>query len=488
MVVLDAQDIGDAEGGEQHNEIRDDENETVELCILGWHWYCYYTTESSTLRGMKLTRLERIYAGLLFVVLGGIVIHAPLSVWLGTLFPGGVLAIKSWKEILLLLASLLAIVIITKRHLWRELADDWLLRILAAYVFLHLILAAVLFHGATTAGAGLLIDLRYVGFFGLLYILMKIAPWYRLRLLITAAVGAMVVMGFGVLQLFLPADILSHIGYSQETIMPYLTVDKNPEYIRINSTLRGPNPLGAYAVIVLAMIASITVKQRYRLKTAARRWSFVAMTVATLVVLWVSYSRSALVAAAVAICLVPLIAFGRRLPRWSWVTGAVIVVLVLTAGVLGRQTSFVDNVILHDNPGTGAAVTSNEGHVSSLVHGINRSVYEPFGAGIGSTGSASLLDGKGVIVENQYLFVAHEAGWLGLALFLVLFVMILRRLWRGRQDWLALGVFASGIGLALIGLLLPVWADDTVSLVWWGLAGIALGTMKGDDNERTAGK
>jgi hypothetical protein len=34
---------------------------------------------------------------------------------------------------------------------------------------------------------------------------------------------------------------------------------------------------------------------------------------------------------------------------------------------------------------------------------------------------------------------------------------------------------ASGIGLALIGLLLPVWVDDTVSIVWWGLAAIATG-------------
>ena len=36
--------------------------------------------------------------------------------------------------------------------------------------------------------------------------------------------------------------------------------------------------------------------------------------------------------------------------------------------------------------------------------------------------------------------------------------MILKRLWLVRKDWLALGVLASGIGLAMIGLLLPVWA------------------------------
>ena len=46
--------------------------------------------------------------------------------------------------------------------------------------------------------------------------------------------------------------------------------------------------------------------------------------------------------------------------------------------------------------------------------------------------------------------------------------------WKRRQDWLALGVFGSGIGLALIGVLLPVWVDDTVSIVWWALLAIVL--------------
>jgi len=41
---------------------------------------------------------------------------------------------------------------------------------------------------------------------------------------------------------------------------------------------------------------------------------------------------------------------------------------------------------------------------------------------------------------------------------------------------LALSVLASGIGIAVASLFLPVWADDTVSIVWWGLAGVALAT------------
>jgi hypothetical protein len=65
-------------------------------------------------------------------------------------------------------------------------------------------------------------------------------------------------------------------------------------------------------------------------------------------------------------------------------------------------------------------------------------------------------------------------GWLGLILFVFIFITVLIRLWKKRADWLCLGLLASGIGLAFIGLLQPVWVDDAVSLVWWGLVAIAL--------------
>ena len=141
---------------------------------------------------------------------------------------------------------------------------------------------------------------------------------------------------------------------------------------------------------------------------------------------------------------------------------------------MARNTSFISNIVLHENPNGGSSVNSNEGHLSSINDSFIQLMKQPLGAGIGSTGSASLLGKNAEIVENQYLFVAHEAGWLGLALFMFIFVSIMIRLWRLRDDWLALGIFASGVGLAIIGIFLPVWTDDTVSIIWWGLAAIAL--------------
>lgn len=192
--------------------------------------------------------------------------------------------------------------------------------------------------------------------------------------------------------------------------------------------------------------------------------------------LWFSYSRSALVAGIVAVGVVFLVRYGRRFSK-----GLLVALALVSLGTIGgvyalRDTSFVSHVILHEDPTEGNNVNSNDGHVESLADGVSRMLRQPFGAGVGSTGSASLLGDSPLIIENHYLFIAHEVGWLGLGTFLALSVVVLRDLWRRRNDWLALGVFASGVGLALIGILLPVWSDDTVSLVWWGLVAVALAT------------
>ncbi|MEO7624147.1 MAG: hypothetical protein ABIS48_01045 [Candidatus Saccharimonadales bacterium] len=425
---------------------------------------------------LKQSRLERVYAIILLVIFGGIVLHAPLSVGFGVLFPDYSLLIKSWKEILMVLLVPVAILLVTRHKLWSELLHDWIFRLIVVYAALYGVIVALLYTGLQATLAGLAIDLRYILFFGLVYVLLRIRPDYRLHLLVTGAIGAMVVIGFGVLQLFLPIDILKYIGYSAQTIVPYLTVDQNYDFIRINSTLRGPNPLGAYSVIVLAVMAALLVHQQKRFKTRARRWAFAAMGLASLVVLWVSYSRSAYIAAAVVVGGVLALNLRRHItPRW-WIIGCVVLFGIVGGLVAARDTSFVSHTLLHDDPNGGSSITSNDDHAASLVSGFNNLWQTPLGVGVGSAGSASLSTAQPLIIENQYLFIGHEIGWLGVVLFTALFTTILVRLWRLRADWLAISVFMSGVGLALIGLLLPVWVDDTVSIVWWGLAATVLAT------------
>jgi hypothetical protein len=296
---------------------------------------------------------------------------------------------------------------------------------------------------------------------------------------VTFFVGAFVVAAFALLQVFvLPHDILKYIGYNNTTIAPYLTVDQNPQYIRINSTLRGPNPLGAYAVIVLSLLFAVWLKPRR--EKLRQPFAISVIVIGSFVALWASYSRSALFAAFAAFAVIALVIAGRRISKKFWIALVVIVIVVAGALIAGRNTNFVSNVLLHNNATTGASVDSNQGHVSSLEDGVSDMVHHPLGEGVGSTGSASLYGNQPTIVENQFLFVAHEVGWIGLALFVYISFLVLKALWRRRSDWLALGVFAGGIAMILIGLLLPVWVDDTVAIIWWGLAALALAGKEQD--------
>lgn len=417
--------------------------------------------------------IERSIAGILLVIAAGMVIHTPLTLWLGTVWPQYELFIKSWKEVLMGIALVLLIIAAVRRDMIQRLLNDRLMQLSLVFAGIHFLMMSVFQNGLDSAGAGLLIDLRFILYFVLVYGFLTLYPAYRRLFIMTLAGGAIVVLGFALLQMFvLPKDILASIGYSKATIAPFLTVDENPAYIRINSTLRGPNPLGAYAVIIIGLLAAVTV--RWKLQQRSGLLAAVAAT-AALLTLGATYSRSSLIAAIVTVLVIYIVSAAPKVRKilTIGVVGGAIAVLALLYYVF-RESPFVSNVILHNSPTTGAEIDSNSGHAESLIDGLNRLAHQPFGAGIGSTGSASLIGDKPVIIENQYLFIAHEVGWLGLIVFVWLFVEVMLRLWRRRKSALALGVFGSGIGLAIIGLLLPVWVDDTVSIVWWGLAAVAV--------------
>ena len=421
---------------------------------------------------MTRRTLEQFIAWLLLLIWGLIVIHAPLTVWLTS--QGVPDYVKAWKEILMAVAALLLLVHTLRLKKVRLFIRDPFIIIAGAYGIIHLIIAFCLPTGWAVTLAGLAIDLRYVLYFVLVYAFIRLHPSYYHSFVRVGIIGAVIVVGFAVLQLALPHDVLKYLGYSKDTIAPYLTVDENTAYVRENSTLRGPNPLGAYAGSVAIIVTAYLLT---RWKTLRTRWSQVGLAsllVASFVALWVSYSRSALLGTVVGLGLVMAVRMARHMNRKQWATLAVGTLVLACIGFAVRDSSFVNNVILHDNPTTGANVDSNSGHLSSLNDGWTRMLAQPFGSGVGSTGSASLLSDSPTIIENQYLMIAHEVGWFGLGIFVWLYYLIMVGLWHRRSSWLALGVWASGISLALVGVLLPVWVDDTVAIVWWGLAALVI--------------
>lgn len=408
------------------------------------------------------------------IVFAGVVFHAPLSVWLGVNLPEYDLLVKAWKEMILVALFPIGIFLAWKRGVLREILQDKIIFGIGLYALLHILLVFVFQPPFLATISGLMIDLRYLLFFMLVYIALRLMPQYVNTFLWAGVIAAGVSLTFAVLQVFLlPPDFLKVIGYGRDTIETHLLVDDNPDFVRVNGTLRGPNPLGAYTVMVLSLLAGFVLK--VRMKGAWLRVLVIWLGAASVVALWASYSRSALIAALIGIAIVAGLIFAHKVPVKFWLVGIILVGALAGLGIYAaRDTALVQNVFLHDNESTGGAATSNEEHVASLQTGLERMLAQPLGAGPGSTGSASLYGSEPLIIENQYLFVAHESGWLGIVLFVWIYGLVLWRLWRQPRTWLSMGVLASGIGLAAIGLLQPVWADDTVSLVWWGLAGVAL--------------
>lgn len=436
---------------------------------------------------MKRLFSEYVPGFLLLAILGLIVLHAPMTVVVATYLPDIAVGFKAWKEVLMALAAVCIAVEVTRRGLWRVFAGDRLFWVLLAYIALHIATVLVTPLEAQAEMAGLGIDLRYIVYFCLVYSFLKLHPQYYRSFVAVGIVGAGIVMGFALMQQVLPRDTLKHLGYDKyTTIAPYMTVDQNPDYIRINSTLRGPNPLGAYAVMVLAgVVAYVLYRGKSALQTANHKLLYGLLLVGGVVALWTSYSRSALVAGMVAVGVVVAVHFRRYMTARVWAGIAAGLVLVTGLMFAARETAFVRNVIFHDSSTSGAEIDSNQEHFDSLEQGLERMASQPVGAGVGSTGSASLFGDNGLIIENQYLMIAHEAGWLGLVLFLVIYLVVLWRLWAMRRNWLASTMFASGVGLALIGLLLPVWADDTVSIVWWGMAAVVLSSKRRNHGKPT---
>jgi hypothetical protein len=203
---------------------------------------------------MKRPGLGALYELGLLVILFGVILHAPLSVGFGSLWPEYAISIKAWKEILLGILAVVAAVLLTKQRLWHGLMRHRLIMLSGAFIALHLLLALFTGDDIVPIVAGLMIDLRFVAMFMLMYVLILVRPQALRRIVMVVAAGAGAVIGFGLLQItILPDDVLRNIGYSRDTIRPFTTIDSNPDFVRINSTLRGPNPLGALVVVYITL-------------------------------------------------------------------------------------------------------------------------------------------------------------------------------------------------------------------------------------------
>lgn len=409
------------------------------------------------------------------VLLAGVPFHAFVTVWASSLV-GGYTLLRLWSAALLAVCAGL-VVYWAERDLallaW--LRTSLVVRLIGLYALLHLVIGLVAYTRADVTlaalAAGWLQNGRFLVFFIFIMALGRYSVWLKQRWPALVLVPAMAVALIAILQYnTLPPDILRHFGYGPGTIAPVQTINNNPEFIRVQSTLRGPNALGAYLVVVCGLLAA----QWRRSASRVRVGFFAASAMFALVF---SFSRSAWIGAVLAAVVVAVAGLGSHAAR---VRGAVIaagaVVLTGVAFVSFSHSTTVQNIVFHTEDRSSVAVSSNDQRESALRGGLRDVVREPLGRGPGTAGPASVHNTghEARLAENYYLQIGQEVGWVGVALFALICLAVAYRLWLQRDDPLSLGLLAAFVGLAAVAMLSHAWTDDTLAFVWWGLAGIAL--------------
>lgn len=404
-----------------------------------------------------------------FLVL--VLLQTPVLVFLSSRWPEYRFIFKAWSELyLLLLVTLCAIVGWFKGAL--SSSPVWLITLI--YILWQVVVALVYGGNLVAITSGLLLNLRFLLAMGVFYavgtnndvaIRSIIKKWW---------LAVWTVMLFAVAQIvFLPKDFLANFGYATNTIAPYLTVDQNQNLVRINSTLRGPNPLGALCVIIVSFLVMKT-------RTQFSKVDWLSVSVVGLVLLW-TWSRSAWLAGLVALVTGLIVKMkSTELRKYARITGSLVVIIGIVVGYImsqfpsGQIASYVQQILFHHNPHSASVGKSNQEHSSSIQVALEQIKQRPLGSGVGSTGTPSVYNQKVNIIENYFLAMMVEIGAVGGLLLLILNLAILSKLYADRQRYLAGSLLISGIGLLIVNLVLPMWADDAISYSWWGLVGLSL--------------
>ncbi len=413
--------------------------------------------------------LQCLARWLICVVLVGMPFHALIVIVLGHAF-GGQLLFASWKEVVIVLLSILAVL------LSFVTGFGWIRR--PANLMVAIIGVAGLI-GVALSGrsdfswlAGIKTTLLPLVLFVAVQPFADQLNWQKIRGLVL--IPALVVSGIALVQfLITPTLFLQMLGYGPTTINPYQTVLIGSDLGRSFATLGGPNQLGAYLMLPTLWFLALGVTARNR---QMRLIAAFAAAVTTLAIL-TSFSRSALLGLFGGL----IVLFGLYIPRRFQVVAAAGGIVSAVIGWLKIQQlaripgSFVQTYLIRGQVNdSGMIIGSDEGHIYAWQQGLELAARHPLGLGFGAAGPASKYGSAYTITENWYVQIVLELGWLGALAFGILFIELTRRWWLS-EDRVSKVLLASLFAILVANAFLHTFADSTLSIVWWTLAGLSYG-------------
>lgn len=422
---------------------------------------------------MQIAKRLPYYASLVF--LAYMPFHIFLTQWL-SLYTGGLDVWKVAKDILLAIITLFVIcsVMVAGRatRFFR-----WLIALTALYATFHVLLW--LLHPdiyRNSAYIGFVYNLRLPCFAILGLGASLLWPEaVRSRTLIKVILAVSTIVAFlGVLQYFLPKDILTHFGYGIDRgARAAFYIDDKAGFPRIMSTLREPNSLASYLLVPTTLATLLWFKVHVTKQKLVLSGAIGLLALA----IFLTFSRSAWMGVLLALGLAvgwqyraKLVYFARR----YWVVGAVVLLVGASVAYAQRNTPFVQGYISHtSNDGD---LSSNDYHWIFVKQGIEGIINQPLGHGPGTAGLASIQNPKGsFLTENYYVQIGYEVGVLGLLVFVSLNVLLYRALWRQRSELLPVVLLATFWAYVLINMLLHIWSNEAVACQWWLLTGLVIG-------------
>lgn len=344
------------------------------------------------------------------------------------------------------------------------------------------------------------------------FFVLRRLPWsekFFRRLQTTLIAVGTAVAAYGIVTFFLPIEFFRALGYSA---MHSLYVADGPiaafqmiggtDLHRIQSTMSGPNQLGLWLLLPLAVLIKTF---RFEKSTVNSRQSTVLRVVVLglfLVALALTFSRAAWIGTFIMIAAAswPLV---RRLRKRVI---AMIGVLIIGAGVFAALR-FPDQII---------RISSTRGHIENPLEAVQEMIAHPFGKGLGTAGPASnrtsetcvilrsfddptwwrenmpdmcVLVGKSQIQpqgrdcvcpflpENWYLQIGVEMGWLGLALYLWMIGIVIHSLFHAAADNkdgdefsvlnFPFSILLAMLGLCAAAMFLHAFEDSAAAYTLW---------------------
>lgn len=439
--------------------------------------------------------------------------------------PWGALAL--WKEGVIGVIVMLAIAEIVKmRKIGKIDAIDGLIVVLTA------VLLGVSF-ALGVENSAMFYGFKYDLFAPLVFLVLRRVPWSQTFMTqvedLLLWVGAIVAI-YGIATFFLPQGFFTWLGYSDAHSLyqpdgPLAAFQQISDSTirRVQGPMSGPNQMGLWLLIPLSVVLAKIGRARmengqWKMVNGDWRWKnvfstfYFPLSIAPLigVALVLSFSRSSWIAAAIIACLTYCFIY-RNVPRLTLklvsLTSVLALLLVICAWLM--PSVFVRRISL-------------QGHIERPLQAIQTMIEHPFGLGLGSAGPAAnrthdpcvYLDAGAdaswaagnpalcvfsgdvqvqpadrvcscaLLPENWYLQIGVEAGWLGLTLFTVLIIVLLRKLRIASGELRKippsaiahpqLVTFLAFTGISIAALFLHAWEDSAIAYSLWLLAASVL--------------